>query len=88
MIQCKCGGKFRVSSRYGATEDGVLFRRYYKCNKCGMPLTTSEVEVEDYRDMKKKVRELEIKLYAIRKELKNCYENCFGAVGDHADTGA
>ena len=57
-------------------------------NKCGMPLTTSEVEVEDYRDMKKKVTELEIKLYAVRKELKNCYENCFGAVGDHADTGA
>lgn len=61
MIQCKCGGKFRVSSRYSATE---------------------------YRDMKKKVAELEIKLYAVRKELKNCYENCFGTVGDHADTGA
>lgn len=87
MIQCKCGGKFRVSSRYGATEDGVLFRRYYKCNKCGMPLTTSEVDSQEYRDMKKKVAELEIRLYAIRKELKNCYENCFGTVGDHADTG-
>lgn len=34
------------------------------------------------------ITELEIKLYAVRKELKNCYENCFGAVGDHADTGA
>ena len=27
-------------------------------------------------------------LAAVRKELKNCYENCFGAVGNHADTGA
>lgn len=35
--------------------------------KCGMPLTTSEVEVDGYRDMKKKVTELEIKLYAVRK---------------------
>lgn len=33
-------------------------------------------------------KELETKLYTVRKELKNCYENCFGAVGDHADTGA
>ena len=24
----------------------------------------------------------------VRKELKNCYENCFGTVGNHADTGA
>ena len=51
-------------------------------------MATSEVEADGYRDMKKRVTELEIKLYAIRKELKNCYENCFGAVGDHADTGA
>lgn len=64
------------------------YLRYYKCEKCGMPLTTSEVDSQEYRDMKKKVAELEIKLYAVRKELKNCYENCFGAVGDHAHAGA
>lgn len=51
-------------------------------------MTTSEVEIEDYRSWKEKVKELETKLYTVRKELKNCYENCFGAVGDHADTGA
>ena len=73
MIYCKCGGVFHQSSRCNVTEDGVIQRHYYKCSKCGM---------------KKKVTELEIKLYAVRKELKNCYENCFGAVGDHADTGA
>lgn len=88
MIYCKCGGVFHQSSRCNVTEDGVIQRHYYKCRKCGMPLTTSEVEVDGYRDMKKRVTELEIKLYAVRKELKNCYENCFGAVGDHADTGA
>lgn len=32
-----------------------------------MPLTTSEVDSQEYRDMKKKVAELEIKLYAVRK---------------------
>lgn len=47
------------------------------------------------RSSNKQYFELEIKLYAVRKELKNCYEkkwadfeNCFGAVGDHANTGA
>lgn len=43
---------------------------------------------KEYKEIKEKITELEIKLYAVRKELKNCYENCFGAVGDHADTGA
>ena len=67
MIYCKCGGVFHQSSRCNVAEDGVIQRHYYKCSKCAMPLTTSEVEVEDYRDMKKKVAELEIKLYAVRK---------------------
>lgn len=35
--------------------------------KYGMPLTTSEVDSQEYRDMKEKVAELEIKLYAVRK---------------------
>ena len=55
---------------------GGVFHQSSRCNVA-----------EDYRDMKKKVRELEIKLYAIRKELKNCYENCFGAVGHYAYEG-
>mgnify|MGYP000673683644 CR=1 FL=1 len=88
MIQCKCGGKFRVSSRYGATGDGGLFRRDYKGKQWGVPLAASGRGVEEFRDRRQKVTELEIKLYAVRKELKNCYENCFGAVGNHADTGA
>lgn len=88
MICCKCGGVFYQTSRCKVREEGVIQRHYYKCNKCAMPLTTSEVEIEDYRNWKEKVKELETKLYEVRKELKNCYENCFGAVGDHADTGA
>ena len=48
----------------------------------------AEVDEKEYKEIKEKITELEIKLYAVRKELKNCYENCFGAVGNHADTGA
>ena len=39
----------------------------------------AEVDEKEYKEIKEKITELEIKLYAVRKELKNCYENCFGA---------
>lgn len=51
-------------------------------------ISVAEVDEKEYKEIKGKITELEIKLYAVRKELKNCYENCFGTVGDHADTGA
>ena len=66
MIYCKCGGIFRSTSRFGVVEDGVIQRRHYRCEKCGTPLTTSEVDVDEYKDMKKKVTELEIKLYMVK----------------------
>ena len=46
MICCKCGGVFYQTSRCKVREEGVIQRHYYKCNKCAMPLTTSEVEIE------------------------------------------
>ena len=72
---CSCGGKFYSLEVRPYKKNGILQRRRYECRKC-------------HKEIKEKITELEIKLYAVRKELKNCYENCFGTVGDHADTGA
>lgn len=72
---CSCGGKFYSLEVRPYKKNGILQRRRYECRKCHKVISVAETE-------------LEIKLYAVRKELKNCYENCFGAVGDHADTGA
>ena len=69
-------------------KNGILQRRRYECRKCHKVISVAEVDEKEYKEIKEKITELEIKLYAVRKELKNCYENCFGAVGDHADTGA
>ena len=82
---CSCGGKFYSLEVRPYKKYGILQRRRYECRKCHKVISVAEVDEKEYKE---KITELEIKLYAVRKELKNCYENCFGAVGDHADTGA
>ena len=85
---CSCGGKFYSLEVRPYKQNGILQRRRYECRKCHKVISVAEVDEKEYKEIKEKITELEIKLYAVRKELKNCYENCFGAVGDHADTGA
>lgn len=41
--------------------------RKYECRKCGLTVSVAEVDEREYHEMQKKVTELEIKLYAIRK---------------------
>lgn len=67
MMRCSCGGKLYSDWNGKVKEDGVLQRRRYECRKCGATLLTSEVDVKEYRELKKKVLDLEIKLYKIRK---------------------
>lgn len=86
-MRCDCGGKFYSLEVRPYKKNGILQRRRYECRKCHKVISVAEVD-EKYKEIKEKITELEIKLYAVRKELKNCYENCFGTVGDHADTGA
>ena len=82
---CSCGGKFYSLEVRPYKKNGILQRRRYECRKCHNVISVAEVDEKEYKE---KITELEIKLYAVRKDLKNCYENCFGTVGDHADTGA
>lgn len=67
MMRCSCGGKFYAAENRRVQEDGVIQRRRYECRKCGKRISTSEVDVEEYRALKKKVLDLEIKLYTVRK---------------------
>ena len=85
---CSCGGKFYSLEVRPYKKNGILQRRRYECRKCHKVISVAEVDEKEYKEIKGKITKLEIKLYAVRKELKNCYENCFGTVGDHADTGA
>ena len=87
-MRCACGGKFYVSDVRPYKKNGILQRRRYECRKCKKVIFVAEVDEKEYLSLKKQNTEMGIKLYAIRKELKNCYENCFGTVGDHANTGA
>lgn len=87
-MRCACGGKFYVLDVRSCKKNGILQRRRYECRKCHKVVVVVEVDEKEYLSLKKQNTEMEIKLYAVRKELKNCYENCFGTVGDHADTGA
>ena len=87
-MRCDCGGKFYSLEVRPYKKNGILQRRRYECRKCHKVISVAEVDEKEYKEIKEKITELEIKLYAVRKELKNCYENCFGAVGDHADTGS
>ena len=85
---CSCGGKFYSLEVRPYKKNGILQRRRYECRKCHKVISVAEGDEKEYKEIKEKITELEIKLYAVRKELKNCYENCFGTVGNHADTGA
>lgn len=67
MMRCSCGGKLYAVWNGKVTEDGVIQRRRYECKACGATLSTSEVDVKEYRELKKKVLDLEIKLYTVRK---------------------
>lgn len=66
-MRCSCGGKLYVADVRPCKEDGVFQRRKYECRKCGFTVSVAEVDEREYHEMQKKVTELEIKLYAIRK---------------------
>ena len=76
--------KWEAATQYNVGLDYTLFGN----TLYGTMISVAEVDEKEYRELKEKITELETKLYTVRKELKNCYENCFGTVGDHADTGA
>ena len=46
---------------------GILQRRGYECRKCKKVIFVAEVDEKEYKEMKEKITELEIKLYAVRK---------------------
>lgn len=50
---CSCGGKFYSLEVRPYKKNGILQRRRYECRKC--------------HEIKEKITELEIKLYAVRK---------------------
>ena len=50
---CSCGGKFYSLEVRPCKKNGILQRRRYECRKC-------------HKEIKEKITELEIKLYAGR----------------------
>lgn len=66
-MRCDCGGKFYVSDVRSYKKNGILQRRRYECRKCRKVIVVAEVDEKEYKAMKKKITEMEIKLYAVRK---------------------
>ena len=48
-------------------KNGILQRRRYECRKCHKVISVAEVDEKEYKKIKEKITELEIKLYAVRK---------------------
>lgn len=66
-MRCACGGKFYVSDVRTYKKNGIFQRRRYECRKCKKVILVAEVDEKEYKELKEKITELEIKLYAIRK---------------------
>ena len=66
-MRCACGGKFYVLDVRSCKKNGILQRRRYECRKCKKVILVAEVDEKEYKELKEKITELEIKLYAIRK---------------------